>query len=270
MYIASGDGERDFGARRKAVIDGWTINVATPSEAIDRVIAAAGAGEGFTCFTLNMDHLVKLRQSRALQDAYSGARFVTADGAPIAKMARQQWPDVTRTTGADLFVPLCEAAADNAVPIYLFGTSDAVLAATEDHLRSRTAGRLRVVGREAPPLGFEATDPLSDDCIRRIGQSGAKLCFVMLGAPKQEIFAARALKQGVSIGFVCVGAAADFIGGREVRAPLAMQSAGLEWLWRLMNNPGRLGMRYARCAVLLAKLKIANWAGAGAAQNWFS
>jgi exopolysaccharide biosynthesis WecB/TagA/CpsF family protein len=267
MYSAVENGEGSTGPRSVARVDGWTINVATQSDAVHDVISAARAGKGFSCFTLNLDHLVKLRRSRALRDAYRNATFVTADGAPIAKMARRQWPAVTRTTGADLFVPMCKAAADNAVPIYLFGTSDAVLAATEDYLGRQTAGRLRVVGREAPPLGFDVADPLSDDCIRRIGQSGAKLCFVMLGAPKQEIFAARALAQGVRAGFVCVGAAADFIGGREVRAPLALQSAGLEWLWRLLHNPGRLGTRYAQCAILLAKLKFAYWAGAKASQS---
>jgi exopolysaccharide biosynthesis WecB/TagA/CpsF family protein len=268
MFNASGNGERGGDPRRTAKVDGWTVNVATLSDAVDGVIAAARAGEGFSCFTLNLDHLVKLRKSRPLRDAYSAARFVTADGAPIAKMARRQWPAVTRTTGADLFIPLCEAAAEHEVPIYLFGTSDAVLAATEDFLRVQTGGRLRIVGHEAPPLGFDAADPFSDDCIQRIERSGAKLCFVMLGAPKQELFAARALQRGARVGFVCVGAAADFIGGREVRAPMALQSAGLEWLWRLAHNPSRLGLRYMRCALLLAKLELSNLlAGPRAAGN---
>ena len=82
------------------------------------------------------------------------------------------------------------------------------------------------------------------------------MCFVALGAPKQEIFAARAVARGVQVGFVCIGAALDFLVGAQVRAPAIMQTFGLEWLWRLASDPGRLAKRYALCAIVLAEIAL--------------
>ena len=108
----------------------------------------------------------------------------------------------------------------------------------------------------SPTYGFDVTGKVADDAIEDIKASGAKLCFVLLGAPKQEIFASRAVKAGSQCGFICVGAAADFIAGSQVRAPKFLQSSGLEWLWRLSHNPKRLGMRYFQCAVVLLRLRL--------------
>ena len=240
----------------RASVDGWSINLATEASAINAIVGAAKAAQGFVCFTLNLDHLVWLRRSEAFRQAYSRARFVTADGAPVAFMARRQWPEVKRTTGADLLVPLCQAAANADLPIYLFGTCDAALKAASDSLVVNTGGRLRIAGMEAPPQGFDVDSAAADAAMARIAQSGARLCFVMLGAPKQELFATRAVDLKAACGFICVGAAADFIVGQQVRAPRLMQRIGLEWAWRLASDPRRLGRRYLRCAVLFARLDL--------------
>ena len=126
-----------------ATVDGWSINMPQLASAIASIIAAARRSEGFTCVTLNLDHLVKLRTDQKFRHAYATARFVTADGAPVAALARRQWPAVRRTTGADMMIPLCIAAADNDLPIYLFGTSDAVLAGATAKLREQIGSRLR-------------------------------------------------------------------------------------------------------------------------------
>ena len=249
-------GQSSAGIARVADIDGWSVNVATMTTAIDSLVEAASAGEGFTCFTLNLDHLVKLRTDAAFQRAYRGARFVTADGEPVARIARRQWPSVRRTTGADMFLPLCQAAADHGLPVYLFGTSPGVLETTKARLAELTNGRLEIVGAEAPPYGFDPTGSQARACMDRIAVSGARLCLVLLGAPKQELFSALAVERGVACGFVCLGASADFVAGHQVRAPRAVQTAGLEWAWRLASNPRRLGLRYARCALLLARIEM--------------
>lgn len=106
-------------AKPGAIVDGWPINIATPADALKSILAAAAEKQSFCCFTLNLDHLVKLRESETFRRAYRNARFVTADGAPVARIARRQWPEVVRTTGADLFEPLCEAAARQGIPVYL-------------------------------------------------------------------------------------------------------------------------------------------------------
>lgn len=239
-----------------AHVDGWPITLPDLDQAVSRIIAAAERGEGFSAVTLNLDHLVKLRRSDAFRRAYATARFVTADGAPVARLARTGCPAIERTTGADLVIPLAEAAARRGLPIYFFGSSAEVLGKAGHDLARRTDGALAIAGTEAPPLGFDPESPQADAALDRIAASGARLCFLALGAPKQEIFAARAMSRGIKVGFVSVGAALDFIAGAQIRAPERLRDSGLEWLWRLSTNPRRLAMRYTQCAILLADLAL--------------
>jgi exopolysaccharide biosynthesis WecB/TagA/CpsF family protein len=265
-HVSTGSGRSNVQQHplgRAAEVDGWTVNLPTMATAVDTLIEAAGRSESFACFTLNLDHLVKLRTDESFRRAYRLARYVTADGEPVARIARRQWPSVRRTTGADMLLPLCQAAADSGLPIYLFGTTMEVLSTTEQRLAELTGGRLLVAGREAPPMGFDPTGAAADAVLDRVAASGARLCLVLLGAPKQELLAARAVERGIPCGFIGLGASADFVAGHQVRAPRALQSAGLEWAWRLASNPRRLGLRYARCAMLLARIEMNDRAAAG-------
>lgn len=239
-----------------ARVDGWAITTATMADAVRDTIAAARRGGGFSVVTLNLDHLVKLRRNDDFRRAYAAARIVTADGAPVAALARLQNRTIERTAGADLLVPLVEAAAEAGIALYLYGSRDDVLARAGRALASRCEGRLDIVGSSSPGANFDPTGPEADAAIARIKASGARLVLLALGAPKQEVLAARAVAQGVDAGFVCIGAALDFIVGAQVRAPGFMQRHGLEWLWRLATNPRRLGARYAQCALLLADLTL--------------
>lgn len=240
-------------ARALAHVDGWPIHLADAADCIGTLTQAMARGEAFSFCPLNLDLLVKARNDAAFAKAMRRADYIIADGWPIAMLARRHDRRVERTTGADLIVPLAKAAAEHKVPVYLFGTSPQVLAAVEADLAANCPG-LEILGSESPPLGFDPTGPVADAAIARIRASGAGLCFLALGAPKQEILAARALEQGVRTGFVCVGAGLDFIAGAQVRAPEMMRNNGMEWLWRLATNPRRLAMRYAACAVHLARI----------------
>lgn len=237
-----------------AVVDGWRINVATLDEAVEEIAAAAEARLGFTVFTLNLDHLVKLRRHDGFRQAYAAGDFVTADGAPVAALARRQHARVERTTGADLAVPLAREAARRGLPVYLFGTTFDVLARVGRDLGDLANGRLDIAGSEAPEADFDPDGPTAGAAIERIAASGARLCFVALGAPKQELFAARAKASGVRCGFVCVGAALDFLAGKQRRAPRLLRDWSLEWLWRLATSPRRLAGRYALSALVLADI----------------
>ena len=246
-----------------AVVDGWGINLSTLDDAVAAVCSAAKRRESFALFTLNLDHLVKLRSDAAFRAAYGEADFVTADGAPVAAFARRQGNDIERTTGADLVEPLCDAAAGRDLPVYLFGTTQTVLRAAQAHLSARTAGRLTIAGMDSPPLSFDPEGADADRAIDRIAASGARICFVALGAPRQELFAARARERGIKVGFICIGAALDFLAGAQHRAPVLMQDWKLEWLWRLATNPRRLGARYALCALLLFEMLFLKPVAAG-------
>lgn len=237
-----------------ATVDGRPINIATMDQAVDAIGTAASNDQSFTVFTLNLDHLVKLRQHPEFAAAYDDADLVTADGAPVAALARRQNRAVQRTAGADLVLPVAEEASRRELPVFLFGTTPDVLRDAGAKLRAHAGGDLIIAGTESPERGFEPDSEEADAAISRIAASGARLCFVALGAPKQELFAARAKAHGVNCGFICIGAALDFLAGEQLRAPMFMRRLNLEWFWRLITNPRRLASRYARCALLLSEI----------------
>ncbi len=239
-----------------AQVDGWPINIANMDQAVAEIVEAARRRDSFAAFTLNLDHLVKLRNDDAFRHAYSLARFVTADGAPVAYLASRNGKSVERTTGADLVEPLAKAASENDLGIYLFGTTDETLGSAGQYLGNLCKRPLHIVGAQSPRFGFDPTGPEADAELDRIAATGAHLCFVALSPPKGEIFAARGVERGIRTGFVCIGAGLDFLSGRQVRAPKFFQDSGIEWAWRLGSNPRRFTVRYAKCAVVLADIAI--------------
>jgi exopolysaccharide biosynthesis WecB/TagA/CpsF family protein len=237
-------------------VDGWAITVPTQSVALTSIMDAVGQGRGFSVCTLNLDHLVKLRQSAAFREAYRAAAFVTADGVPVAWLARRNGAKVEVATGADLVIPLAQKAADTNTSIYLFGSKPEVLTTAGDVLKTACGGRLAVAGHASPSGQFDPNGPEADQAIDDIVASGAGLCFVALGAPKQEIFAARALARGARVGFVSIGAGLDFLTGQQVRAPMVFRNLGIEWIWRLGQNPRRMFKRYFDCALVFGDITV--------------
>lgn len=243
-----------------ARIDSWRINVPSERWLIERILQDVGEGRGGTVFTINLDHLSKLRSHADFRAAYERATYVSADGAPVVMLARAEGVPIDRVTGADLVMPLAAAAADAAVPVFFFGTGDEVLARAVEHMREKIPG-LVVAGCEAPPMGFDPTGNAARDAAIRIAASGAKICFIALGAPKQEIFANTAVGVADGVVYLGIGAALDFLAGHSVRAPRLMQRWGLEWLWRAGQEPRRMVPRYLRSAAWLAGYLLRNLFG---------
>ena len=236
-----------------ATIEGVRVNLPALEEAITQALSRAAAGRGFTMFTLNLDHLAKLNASPAFRNAYLRAEFVTADGWPIAWLARRQGGTFERVCGADLVAPLCAAAAAINVPVAFVGPQPEAQAAGIAALKARTP-TLDVALAEAPEVADELDDALVAALADRLNASGARIAFLGLGAPKQEILADALARLCPLIGFICVGAALDFISGRAQRAPDWVQSRNLEWVWRLSREPRRLARRYWLSAVAFAKV----------------
>jgi exopolysaccharide biosynthesis WecB/TagA/CpsF family protein len=237
-----------------AEIGGCRINLASPAAAVAAVDAAVGRGGGFTLFTLNLHHVAEAARNEAFRNAYRCATLVTADGAPLARLARRSHPGLERTTGADLVRPLADLAVDRGLRLFLLGATPDVLGRAGAILSAERDHRLAIAGTLSPGRPFDPTAAEADAAIERIRSSGASLCFLALPTPVQEIFAARALARGLDAGLICVGAGLDFIAGRQVRAPRLLQRAGLEWAWRLAHDPVGLAGRYARSATTLMGL----------------
>jgi N-acetylglucosaminyldiphosphoundecaprenol N-acetyl-beta-D-mannosaminyltransferase len=236
-----------------AVVEDLMISALPLAETAALICHNAGSMAAQNVFTLNLDHVVKMRNDAVFRSAYRRAGLITADGFPIALACSLQGKRVSRVAGSDLIAPICAEAARSGKSIYLFGSNLQVLVKASELLHERNAG-LTIAGVFAPPQGFNPTSEDARRCIERIGNSGADLCFVALGAPKQELFADHGKSLQPNISFVCIGAGLDFIAGAQVRAPRWMQRWNLEWLWRAVGDPQRLLYRYLLCMVALPGL----------------
>lgn len=212
--------------------------------------------QGFSVATINLDHVVKLARDAAFRAAYAEHSHVTADGNPIVWLSRLAGQkDVALVPGSEVIEPIARLAAETGVPVAFFGATEASLDAVAEAMR-RDIPAIDIVLTLAPPMNFDPQGAIADDAIARIGESGARLVFLALGAPKQEIFAARAQVALRETGFLSIGAGLDFISGAQVRAPKWVRAIAAEWLWRMFSNPGRLAARYGACILALPGLTL--------------
>jgi exopolysaccharide biosynthesis WecB/TagA/CpsF family protein len=215
--------------------------------------ARMAQGQGFTVATLNMDHVVKLRQNAAFRDAYLSHSHVTADGNPIVWFSRLAGSEMELVPGSDLIDPVLERAARTGCKLALFGSTQASLDKAAQEIEHRYPGA-KVVAAISPPMGFDPTGPQAKEAIETLRQSGAGLCLIALGAPKQELFAAFAAPQLPGMGFLSIGAGVDFISGAQTRAPRLVRRFAVEWLWRMVLSPRRMAGRYLSGIALLPRL----------------
>ena len=227
-------------------VAGVSVQTFSLQSASSRICDDVSTGNAFSVFTLNLDHVVKLRRDKIFRTAYDRAHIVLPDGFPIVLAGRLQRRDVRRTTGSDIIDPLCAEAARRGIPVMLYGSTFETLTKAARHLKSRH-GALNIAGVFAPRHGLDVHLAEARDGMDFIHNSGARICFVALGAPKQEIFADLCAQQFQGIAFICIGAGLDFLAGSQQRAPRIFQAAGLEWLWRMMSDPRRLTKRYLQC-----------------------
>jgi len=233
---------------------GLAVNVPDQARLLSDLKTRLAQRQGFTIATLNLDHTVKLRQDAAFLDAYGAHTHITADGNPIVWLSRLAGQsEIGLVPGSELIVPLSTLAAEQNVPIALFGATDASLQAAADGLRKTCPG-IDVALCLAPPMGFDPEGHQAQDAIQAIKASGAQIVFLALGAPKQERFAHFAASALPEVGFVSIGAGLDFISGDQVRAPRWVRAVAMEWVWRMFGNPRRLVGRYAACLAILPRL----------------
>jgi exopolysaccharide biosynthesis WecB/TagA/CpsF family protein len=146
-----------------------------------------------------------------------------------------------RVYGPTLMLRVCERAAAERLPVYLYGGTAELLAA----LRARLVGRfpaLAVAGARASQFR-RLSEAERDEAVEAIRASGAALTFVGLGCPRQEVWAFE-MRQALSMPVIAVGAAFNFHAGTLAQAPPLLQGWGLEWFFRLLKEPRRLWRRY--------------------------
>jgi N-acetylglucosaminyldiphosphoundecaprenol N-acetyl-beta-D-mannosaminyltransferase len=213
--------------------------------------------------TPNVDHVVMLQYHEGLKAAYRGAGMVLVDGAPVLWTSRLLHPAnerlPERVAGSDL-VPALFESADEQMPLSVFflGAAPGVGERAAINVRRRWPA-INIVGTYSPPVGFERDGQENEKILRLIEAAQPQVLVVGLGAPKQELWVHRHRERLAAKVALCVGATIDFLAGERSRAPLWMQSAGLEWLYRVASEPRRLAARYAKDAVIFPRLIAQEW-----------
>ncbi|HEY8290259.1 MAG TPA: WecB/TagA/CpsF family glycosyltransferase [Acetobacteraceae bacterium] len=198
--------------------------------------------------TPNIEHIARLRRSGPLVTAYGNAAIIVCDGWPVHLYARACGLDVGRVTGCEIASTLMRTTA---FPPWhrLFFVVDRP--ETEAALRDWAArkGLASQLAVEIPPFGFEANETLCRDLAARISDHGTTLLLMCVGAPRSEVFVDRYRALLPPCWAFCVGQAVKVELGLVRRAPRSWQMSGLEWLWRLGQEPKRLAGRYATSSV---------------------
>lgn len=211
-------------------------------DACDRIQTWAAAQHSCYIVAANVHVVMTAYRQPAYRQVLSQAALVTPDGMPLVwglrRLGIQHQP---RVYGPDLMLAWCERAAQEQIPIYLYGGAEAQLTALIANLQ-RQFPNLPIAGHYAPP--FRPLTPAEEKAdADRIAASGARVVFVGLGCPKQEYWMARQVGQIPAV-MIGVGAAFSFHSGQVAQAPRWMMKFGLEWLYRFTQEPGRLWQRY--------------------------
>jgi len=190
--------------------------------------------------------VMELREDAALRDAVSDAAFTVPDGQPLVWALRALGHDIdTRVYGPELMDRACERAARSGQRHYLYGgRDDRALAQLVANLLDRHP-RLQLAGGWSPPHR-DLSEAELDDVAARINAARPDVVWVGIGVPKQEKWMAAMRSRLDAPVLIGVGAAFDFHAGLVAQAPAWMQRRGLEWLFRLNQEPRRLWRRYAR------------------------
>lgn len=207
--------------------------------------------------TPNVDHLIRYYDDPRFRQAYVDARFVLLDSRLLAYILRlTKGLKLKVCTGSDLTARLFSAAVRTDDRLVVVGGS----AAQAEQLALKYG--LRGIRHHNPPMGFIGDPAAVESCLEFIeSHSPFRFCLLALGAPQQEFLAQKLQQRDRARGLVlCIGAALNFLTGTERRAPRWMQNLGLEWAFRLLQDPGRLARRYLvrgpRVFALLRKMTI--------------
>ncbi|GII64584.1 hypothetical protein Skr01_46690 [Sphaerisporangium krabiense] len=228
----------------RLTIGGLPVDALTEEEVVGHVVAALRRGEGGHVVTPNVDICRACARDPEVRAIIAGADLFVPDGMPLVWASRLLGTPVpARVTGADLIWSLSEAAAAGGRSIYLLGGPPGVPCKAAQVLRARFPG-LRVAGGSAPPYGFEKTAEGFAAVRESLVAADPDIVFVGLGFPKQDRLISMVRRDLPGAWFVGCGSAISFAAGTARRAPEWMQRSGLEWLFRLASEPGRLARRY--------------------------
>lgn len=220
------------------------IDNLTMDETLDAIDSLIKEDNCSYVVTPNVDHIVQLEKDEELKRVYENASLILTDGKPLIWISNwYKTPIKEKISGSDLFPRVCDLAAKKGYTMYLLGAAEGVADKAAKNLMDKYKG-LNIVGTYSPPFGFEKDNVELKKIERQIQEVHPDILIVGLGCPKQEKYMYHHCKElDVPISFG-LGASIDFEAGNIKRAPRWMSEHGLEWLYRITQDPKRLAKRY--------------------------
>jgi N-acetylglucosaminyldiphosphoundecaprenol N-acetyl-beta-D-mannosaminyltransferase len=211
-------------------------------EAVDRLVAWAKSNGKYYVSTSPVYTLMQCFDNPHIMKAINGSDMITADGVPVVWVQRMRGTTkAERCYGPDLMLAVSEKTAGTNVSHFYLGGGAGVAEKLRVNLQAKFPG-LQVAGTDSPMI---AKQPVIDQAlVKRLNDSGASIIWVGLGSPKQDLFMEVYRPVLNAPLLIAVGAAFDFHAGTIPQAPKWMQKSGLEWLFRLAQEPRRLAGRY--------------------------
>ncbi|WP_395090570.1 WecB/TagA/CpsF family glycosyltransferase [Armatimonas sp.] len=231
----------------QVIISNTRFDNVSMAEAVERILQLVHKADSpqHVC-TGNVDHLALLKEDAEFRVIYSSAALVLADGMPIVWLSRLR-PDTAnlaeRVAGSDLLLELCRASAWTGLKLFFLGGMPGAADAAKAILEERFPG-VQICGTYCPPKEIFETPEEQEKIAKILRATNPDVLLVGLGAPKQEKWIARHKMQlgvPVSIG---IGGSFEMAAGMISRAPRLVQRTGMEWAWRLLQDPKRLYKRY--------------------------
>lgn len=237
--VASGS----FVERRSGSRHIWFLNSAFDKIGLDTALRRITERDPASPFafvvTPNVDHLVRLEHDTVLATLYAQAWLTVCDSRILELIGRMSGERIDIAPGSDLTARLFDTAIDPAAPLTIIGGNRAVI----DAVTARYG--LKDVRWHEPPMGLRSNPEAVAECARFVAENPSRFVLICVGSPQQEMIAEACLDRGDCTGVgLCVGASLDFLGGKARRAPVWVQRARLEWLHRLVQEPGRMWRRY--------------------------
>lgn len=227
---------------RSAVL-GALVHQIEMQDAVNQIIAAAHEERPLGVSALAVHGVMESVDDSELRYRINDLELVVPDGQPVRWALNWLYGAglAERVYGPDLMANVCERAAAEGLPVYLFGSSEATLEKLRTRLALRYPG-LKLAGSHASRFR-QATVAEQREDLERIRASTARIVFVGLGCPRQEVWTYENRLE-ISLPVTAVGAAFDYLAGTTKQPAAWMQRRGLEWLHRLVKEPRRLWRRY--------------------------
>lgn len=254
--------EKSASPQRTICLMGAPIGVVTEAYAVRVIVDAAEEGRGHWTITANLDHLRRYRSDPVAKSLIDEADMVVADGMPLiwaSHLAGLPLPE--RVSGSSMVWSICEAASARGQSVFLLGGDPGVADRAADVFRAHFPN-LEIAGIACPPMGFENSEQELDRIRRQVAEATPRIVFVALGFTKQDLLI-RSLRSSLpQASFLGVGISLSYATGDVSRAPDWLCQLGLEWAYRLSQEPTRTlvrrylrhGLPFGLCLMLSAAL----------------